>query len=151
MKIKTSELTNLQLDYLVAKLEGRTILDDPMGFGKQLPGGYWIWEETPSDKGGILIHKSVYMQIGTTYSPTKHWEQAGPIIERERISTGCPSTGDFWDARDSKTFLSNPVYWRGSSPLIAAMRCFVASKLGDKVEVPEALQRTIAYAPRREK
>ena len=28
----------------------------------------------------------------------------------------------------------------GSTPLIAAMRCYVASKLGDEVEVPEELE-----------
>ena len=28
----------------------------------------------------------------------------------------------------------------GPTPLIAAMRCYVASKLGDEVEVPEELK-----------
>jgi len=28
-------------------------------------------------------------------------------------------------------------YYYGSTPLIAAMRCYVASKLGDEVELPE--------------
>lgn len=30
-------------------------------------------------------------------------------------------------------------YLCGPTPLIAAMRCFVASKLGDEVEIPEEL------------
>lgn len=30
-------------------------------------------------------------------------------------------------------------YFVGPTPLIAAMRCYVASKLGDEVEVPEEL------------
>lgn len=30
-------------------------------------------------------------------------------------------------------------YWQGPTTLIAAMRCYVASKLGDEVEVPEEL------------
>lgn len=38
MKIRTSELTELQLDYLIANIEGRTIRLDPMGFGKQSAG-----------------------------------------------------------------------------------------------------------------
>jgi hypothetical protein len=29
--------------------------------------------------------------------------------------------------------------FRGRTPLIAAMRCYVASKLGDEVEIPEEL------------
>lgn len=30
--------------------------------------------------------------------------------------------------------------WQGPTPLIAAMRCYVASKLGDEVEIPEELK-----------
>ena len=31
------------------------------------------------------------------------------------------------------------IHGRGPTPLIAAMRCYVASKLGDEVEVPDEL------------
>ena len=68
------------------------------------------------------------------------WAQGGPIIERERIHTMCPETGDFWDAR--KAGLTNALekrYFRGPTMLSAAMRCYVASKLGDEVEVPDEL------------
>jgi hypothetical protein len=30
-------------------------------------------------------------------------------------------------------------FW-GDTPLIAAMRCFVTSKLGDEIEIPEELK-----------
>lgn len=73
------------------------------------------------------------------FDPSRNWGWAGPIIERERIATLCPATGDFWDARDSKTFTKNPQYYRGPTPLIAAMRCYVASVMGETVEVPEEL------------
>jgi len=65
------------------------------------------------------------------------WEQGGPIIERERIEIGAHEPKDIeWVARD---------YWRentmtGPTPLIAAMRCYVASKLGDDIEIPEELK-----------
>lgn len=59
------------------------------------------------------------------------WSQAGPIIERERICvTATPST--HWDARTTEY---PPTYHSGPTPLVAAMRCYVASKLGDKVTV----------------
>jgi hypothetical protein len=68
------------------------------------------------------------------------WSQGGPIIEREKIAILSPMTGEFWDARDGKRLETPFVYWRGPTPLIAAMRCYVASKLGDEVEIPEGLK-----------
>jgi hypothetical protein len=62
------------------------------------------------------------------------WEKGGPIIERERINIR-DDGGDQWAADDS---IRAAAY--GPTPLIAAMRCYVASKLGDEVEVPEELK-----------
>jgi Protein of unknown function (DUF2591) len=66
------------------------------------------------------------------------WSQGGPIIEREAItvSEGSPVVGLEWMACDkgSTHIQHGPTY------LIAAMRCYVASKLGDEVDVPEGLQ-----------
>ena len=62
------------------------------------------------------------------------WSQGGPIIEREGIELLCESLGFRWVASPQK----GPE-WRGSTPLIAAMRCYVASKLGDNVDIPEEL------------
>jgi hypothetical protein len=57
------------------------------------------------------------------------WSQAGPIIERERIAI---LFGPQWTAVHHKR-LGMPLY--GETLLIAAMRCYVASKLGDTVEI----------------
>ena len=60
------------------------------------------------------------------------WEEGGPIIEREKIATA-------WH-------ITRWVAWRGvvehpgPTPLIAAMRCFVASRLGNDIEIPEELK-----------
>lgn len=62
------------------------------------------------------------------------WSQGGPIIEREKIALSY-DTGRFgWVA---SFYDGDDVF--GGTPLIAAMRCFVASKLGDEVEVPNEL------------
>ena len=59
------------------------------------------------------------------------WEDGGPIIEREKIATA-------WH-------ITRWVAWRGvvehtgPTPLIAAMRCYVASKMGDEIEIPTEL------------
>lgn len=61
------------------------------------------------------------------------WAQGGPIIEREGITLRCGLHG--WDAElEEFDAISH-----GPTPLIAAMRCYVAGKLGDEVEVPEEL------------
>lgn len=72
---------------------------------------------------------------GAAYSTD--WALGGPIIERERISlrqwTNVPIVNAYMPT-DNAPWSSD-----GKLPLIAAMRCYVASKLGDEVEVPEEL------------
>lgn len=59
--------------------------------------------------------------------------QGGPIIERERINLW--NEGYEWEA----SRYGEHIVW-GKTPLIAAMRCYVASKLGDDVTIPEELK-----------
>ena len=71
------------------------------------------------------------------FCPSRDWAQGGPIIEREKISirqwTNVPVVHAYMP--------QDGVQWSedAQSPLIAAMRCYVGSKLGDEVEVPEEL------------
>ena len=68
------------------------------------------------------------------YSPSIKWAQGGAIIEREGIELLCETLGFRWVAMPQK----GPE-WSGPTPLIAAMRCYVVSKLGYEVELPEEL------------
>jgi hypothetical protein len=83
---------------------------------------------------GILMRweRSTHDEAPLEYSPSTDWAQGGVIIEREKIEVFI---------RDEKWFayssLSKPEDFYGETPLIAAMRCYVASKLGDEVEIPE--------------
>lgn len=67
------------------------------------------------------------------------WAQGGPIIERYcinlfRLDPKTEEDTRFWLAH------IDGIYCRyGVSALTAAMRCYVASKLGDEVDVPEEL------------
>jgi hypothetical protein len=61
------------------------------------------------------------------------WAQGGPIIEREKIAIDWD--GAAWCASDNV----NPIACYGPTPLIAAMRCYVASKLGHEIEIPDEL------------
>lgn len=64
-----------------------------------------------------------------TYNPSTSWRLAGPIIENHKISIAW--TEDGWEA--SKSLGERHRYFSEKSPLVAAMRCFVASKLGNRV------------------
>jgi hypothetical protein len=59
------------------------------------------------------------------------WAQGGPIIEREGIDL-VKMHGSGWHAELKRIA-------HGPTPLIAAMRAYVASKLGDEVEIPVEL------------
>ena len=88
----------------------------------------------------VAVTKNVFSQDrhvegddGTTYRPSSNWSQGGPIIEREKITVSSQTNGHDWAAKAAHN------YSYGPTPLIAAMRCYCCSKLGDEVEVPDEL------------
>jgi hypothetical protein len=111
--MKTSELTGAALDWAVAKCEE----------GEKLAKG---WHPHTWGQGQWLR--------AVPYTPSTNWEQGGPIIERERITLSDTLTGG-WVAGYNGTLNSF-----GPTPLIAAMRCYVASELGDTIDIPEELK-----------
>lgn len=123
MLIKTSEAIGFQLDWLVAKCEGVTLTE-------HIDGNYsWLEHEVTGN--------------WVTYSPSTDWSQGGPIIERESIALNFLKNAEpspIWMAslNGGYNYPSIPKY--GPTPLVAAMRCFCASKLGDEVEIPEELK-----------
>ena len=120
MLIKTSELTGPTLRWAVAQCEGLAYRNDEkygqMHFRPAATEGSVTWDNRP-------LHYST------------DWSQGGPIIERERIDLECSFEGADWSAMSSTRKVGS-----GPTPLIAAMRCYVASKLGDEVDVPEELK-----------
>lgn len=118
MKVKTQDLIGPALDWAVAKCEGRTPTLNMNSHGR-VWHGWWL------ATGGEYERMPNY---------STDWAQGGPIIEREVISIG-PDTGrDWWLAHIGSIHMEY-----GPTPLIAAMRCRVAAKLGDEVEVPDEL------------
>jgi len=74
------------------------------------------------------------------------WSKGGPIIERENINFWTSNSwqderGNFTSIKTAKHPTSTQ-HHNGETPLIAAMRCYVSSKLGDEVELPEELEVT---------
>jgi hypothetical protein len=63
---------------------------------------------------------------------------AGPIIEREEISVNW-ANGQ-WQAHTQNDQDEYEQIEYGPTPLIAAMRCYVASKMGDEIDLPKELK-----------
>jgi hypothetical protein len=123
--MKTSELTGAALDWAVAKCEGGANLRFD---------GVACWWFTLNGVDRVLSSGWSNKQ---NFNPSTDWAHGGPIIEREGItvSDGSPVTGLEWMAcdRGSTHIQHGPTY------LTAAMRCYVASKLGDNIDISEGL------------
>lgn len=127
MKIKTQDLTGAALDWAVTSIEEPSALrygiDD------------WREQRKYTELNGEFVHR--YHQS---------WAQAGPIIEREEIFLAKSILGGwtasiYYDASDDEEYPRHRCTLHGGeTPLVAAMRCFVASRLGDEVDVPEELR-----------
>jgi hypothetical protein len=112
--MKTSELTGAALDWAVCEATGMFKAYTQFRSGKNFLKVY-----------GVARNKHLH--------PSTDWGQGGPIIEREMLTVGW--VGDTWAAVVGLVEHKQI----GPTPLIAAMRCYVASKLGDEVEIPKEL------------
>lgn len=76
-----------------------------------------------------------------TYKPSTDWTHGGFVIEREEIALE-PMTHDKYGDGWLATRVEGSVICMefGPTMLIAAMRCYVASHLGEEVDVPEEYQ-----------
>lgn len=138
MKIKTSELIGPALDWAVAMCEGSVteLVFDGSTYGFNLNGNPKVLAKgwAPS----------------MSWHPSSNWSQGGPIIEREKLSISYfgdqsrfgqhSKTEQWWEARHPthRTHSCRTVGF-GTAPLIAGMRAYVASKIGDTIDVPEGL------------
>ena len=123
MKVMTCELNKNALDALVAECLGISVTKSSPSYGYLLFDSD-AYPEFRND------HDATYQR----FHPSTNWSQGGVIIAREGIELLCESLGFRWAAVPQR----GPE-WRGPTPLIAAMRCCVGSKLGDVVEVPYEL------------
>ena len=132
MKIKTADLIGPALDWAVGTaLELPVEICQIFQYGR--PNGNHYISIGETDKDGAEV----------TFEPSEEWSQGGPIIEQEGISLLYLYVTDDpfrWAATQKPTIKNvKPGSMYGPTLLIAAMRCFVASKLGDEIEIPEEL------------
>lgn len=122
--MKVSELQGAALDWAVAKCEGKNGVLHDDGITRCIV---------------IAAASGVYKG---TWKPTVNWSQGGPIIEREGIMIERWVSTGHWQAANA---LVTKVF-TAETPLIAAMRCYCCSKLGDEVDVPEELSNVMPAA-----
>lgn len=129
MRVKTSELTGSALDWAVA-----------------IANGYNTYPMDSVERGEIFHTEPDKAPFGEKiarhgYKPSTDWSQGGQIIELKGITLDPQSpTGNGREWRAALEWVDSPQAEEfGPTPLIAAMRCYVASKLGDEVEVPDDL------------
>jgi hypothetical protein len=128
--MKTSELTGIALDWAVMKCECA------------IPAAF---KSIPTLLNGTVRVFRKDAGCSEPVSPSTNWAHGGPIIERELIGIercihACEYHG--WRALKDHPFdasIPEETTW-GETPLVAAMRFYVASKLGDEVEIPEGLK-----------
>lgn len=162
--MKTKELMDDALDWAVARCEGRTLMRRQDYFRHKGKNETFI-ASLPKDLIEVTPDRETFLAVSTGYS--RDWSLAGPIIEREgitiircednigvdekgycyvRIPVWAATTGqhqtwlDACDVAESTRFeiYETPAVF-GPTPLIAAMRAFVFSVLGEEVELPDEL------------
>lgn len=122
-KIKVSEATGRTLDWLV-ELTERAVRGEAVD---------------TLENGDIVL-------LGFIGRYSDDWAKGGPIIEREFMDletlpcgidsrNGTFATWRAWTHYESQDSFEAS----GQTALIAAMRCFVVSRLGEEVEVPDDL------------
>lgn len=123
MIVKTSELTHNALCYALCMIE--------------MP--HLVWGET------IGLHRASNQIVvpelpaPQCYSPFMGWDMFGPIFDRERISIEC-----HFDRNEVTAWTLTPeedgeAHGSGLTPLMAARICYVASQLGNEVDIPDEL------------
>ena len=122
--MKTAELTGAAIDWAAAEANGTPVYRSRKTLTRMDVAGRPLW------------------------LPSTDWAQGGPIIEREGIELLCNLT-----ATEAARFKEAHADWQAfyrqrrsteqrsyaTTPLIAAMRCYVMSVLGDEVDVPAEL------------
>ena len=118
MKIKTSELTGVALDWAVAKATGAELVEHQ----------------------GDDLRVEICHGLAAHWSPSTSWSQCGPLIDRFRpdLMTG-RNDGLVAYLNNDASSQEPLIEGHGGTYLVAACRSIVVYALGDTVDVPEEL------------
>ena len=131
--MKVSELSGVALRWAVAEAEG-------------------LKSMVPTPSAVFVLYPNAVRFV--PFRPDVDWGHGGPIIERERISV--VAYAGHWRATNGPHVVEESYGFcdydnnkvrtgqgdeDGNTPLVAAMRCLVASKLGDEINLPYELEK----------
>lgn len=119
MKVKTAELSGVQLDYAVAMS-----VDHPV---KVISGDVCSMHEDGNE----------WMPY-EYFKPSTDWSHCGELVNPHEVAFAPHPVGRLWRACALKAPINN-VIEEGETPQIAICRAVVASKLGDEVDIPDEL------------
>lgn len=143
--MKTSELTGAALDWAVAKCEGEDYSPVPTfsGLGFEYPATNY---STDWAQGGPIIEreKISIIRLEDDSVTDDNGDYCGRIpvygavigeyFEEDQLRS---SYGEAWG---EIIYIGYELVTKGQTPLMAAMRCYVASRLGDDIDLPEELK-----------
>ena len=150
--MKTNELTGTALDWAVELAKG-TSWSDKGYFVFKNPDGTtravssrpeWCYSTAWAQGGPIIERANVtiiradddYEVAAKGFTTTKRIPQWFAECSQW---TGHSTTTSYEGENMEPTFMISEDGYYGTTPLIAAMRCFVASKLGEEVDIPQEL------------
>jgi hypothetical protein len=112
--MKTSELTGAALDWAVAKCE-------------EFDNGDWLPDySTDWAAGGTIVEREKISLIWMGFADEQYWVGSIDAVRHEHEMFNGVDVPFEHEAR-------------GTTPLEAAMRAYVTSKLGDEVQIPEEI------------
>lgn len=129
MKIAVNMLTGAALDWMVAKCQGYLSDEGPQNKphykGSSITPDHFLKMRSAEGHGVHWTHGST------------EWDEAGPIIFKERISLNT-QLEDEWVATTS----DGKICVLGHDPLVVAMQCYVIAMQGEFVDVSDVLLQT---------
>ena len=121
MKVRTQDLIETALDWAVAKCEG--------------------YAATIKLTDVVYVHPNGEWHHNGNWIPSTNWAQGGPIIGAIKgfeFKHWLESKPDTCCEAHIHNYEGDWIQF-GPTQLIAALRCYVASKLGDEVDIPDEL------------
>lgn len=98
------------------------------------------WAVARANQVAGMFQSNIDLTTIHYFAPSTDWAQGGPLIEREKIAIDPDGGANIREPEWAASIAEQPKYFTGPTPLIAAMRAYVASRLGDEVDIPEDLK-----------
>lgn len=150
MKINVMKATIAQLNILVAMCDGLNVVHYRTWL--ETENDYWKGKDCSfADSSKPFRYITEDGKTGDIAPYATSWQHGGPIVEREGLTVMRYSPSCVDVTEDRTWYACEDIHWdeyqasdaEGPTPLIAAMRCYVMSKLGKEVEVANELMEVV--------